>query len=95
MILLITDGKPVDIGLLLNVVKDLKDKAVKIVTVAIGSSDNYIQRFRYIVRGISSGFAQGFKAKKDYLNYIVEDVANEICKKLKLPSPPKGEPLRK
>ena len=89
VVLLVTDGKPVDMDLLQNVVKDLKDKAVKIITVAIGSSDNYIQRFRYIVRGIASGYAQGFKAKKDHLKDIAEDVAKEICDTIQSPHPPK------
>jgi uncharacterized protein YegL len=93
VILLITDGKPADRDLLQEVANDLKEKEVRIITVAIGSSNNYIQRFRYILRSIASGFKQAFKAKKDHLNSIVEDVTKEIC--IQIPSPPKGKPKRK
>lgn len=85
---MITDGKPIDINLLQNVVKDLKDKGVRIVSVAIGTSNRRIQRFRYIVRTIASGFKQGFKAEHGKLRYLVDDVAKEICRSEKLPAPP-------
>jgi uncharacterized protein YegL len=92
VILLITDGKPADMILLQNVVKELKEKKVKIITVAIGTSNNYIQRFRYIVRSIASGFKQAFKVVKDNMKSIADDVAKEICKTVRPPRPTKGKP---
>ena len=94
VILLISDGKPTDMDLLHKVVMDLKEKQVRIVTVAIGSSYNYIQRFRYTLRSIASGFKRAFKSEKDRLNKqsIIEDVAREICETIKVPQTPKGKP---
>ncbi|CAB4006278.1 Hypothetical predicted protein [Paramuricea clavata] len=92
VILLITDGKPADMNLLQNVVKELKEKHVKIISVAIGTSYNYIQRFRYIVRSIASGFKQAFKVEKDNMKSIEEDVAKEVCRTVQPPAPPKGKP---
>lgn len=94
VILLISDGKPKDMDLLQKVVKDLKEKQVRIVTVAIGSSYSYIQRFRYILRSIATGFKYAFKSEKDSLNKpsLIEDVAKEICETIKAPQTPKGKP---
>ena len=94
VILLISDGKPKDIDFLQKVVKDLKEKQVRIVTVAIGSSHNYIQQFRYTLRSIATGFKHAFKSEKDNLNRpsMIEDVAKEICETLKVPQTPKGKP---
>ena len=92
VLLLITDGKPADMELLKTVVKDLKQKHVRIITVAIGTSFNYIQRFRYVLRSIASGFDQAFKATKDDMYVIVNDVAKEICKTIQTPFPSKGKP---
>ncbi|XP_028415540.1 collagen alpha-1(XII) chain-like [Dendronephthya gigantea] len=93
VILLITDGKPVDNNLLQNVVKDLNDKDVRIVSVAIGTSNHRIQRFRYIVRTIASGFNQGFKAEHRKLKSLVDDVAREVCTLKKIPAPPEKKDI--
>lgn len=90
-ILLITDGSPADADLLQEVVRTLKEQKVKIVSVAIGSTYDYIQRFRYIVRSISSGFKQAFRAQKDHMQVVLKDVVTETCTR-KTPSPPKGKP---
>lgn len=90
-ILLITDGKPVDVDFLEKVVRDLKDKQVKIVTVATGTRMSHIQKFRYIVRSIATGFEEGLRAVHDDMLKIVGNVAIQLCKTIQPPSPPKGK----
>ena len=93
VLLLITDGKPMDARKLRKEVKILKEKRVRIITVSVGGSRRRIQRYKYLVRSIASGFKQSFSTQHRHLLRYVDRIAEEVCWRNKATSP--GRELRK